>query len=576
MPSRKIWIGFLNLTASLTLIVSCNQTPPLLVKSAIETKILALIKSIKNSRLITKKYGKNNFLGDKNAYYAIHIFKKYGIVINFSGKTSSANAWIGNKNGNVTYFINNVIEKTNDELAKIKTIEELARLFVTNSSSDVLENAKTIEKVLKYAWGILKRETNDETGNKTPPLDIAPVTTPSATSTSESTNQSLQITPRKQIVDSFWKSKTTLVEEDSYWNIPNLNYSHRASKGIGKHFYKDIAKTNGKWNVQFNLTDWIDIYDTRFEEITSDPNHIYKTSEATGPGATEGYWSNNKGFYQIYNDKNAGNQKTGNNNNGLRGLYSGALFEAKYENGKRKKTFDIKSIISYNGKEVVLKLSKKSKVFISNGWEHVVPASKSGEVFGQNRKKPKTNDFRYSLGDFHNIRPSLYYHFNGPRSNYRFGIVPGNNNKYYGVDFEIGKSRFNLTVVEPRISVRGDIARIIFYMHDRYHIKFDLDYYKLLLLWARMDPVTPEEIALDTKIKNVMGFSNGYVTGAKKLPYDKEVQDLITNANNKQFQITSTPKATTRLLWSKKPHILDGAIYVPNPIDTMKVQNPVR
>jgi deoxyribonuclease-1 len=54
---------------------------------------------------------------------------------------------------------------------------------------------------------------------------------------------------------------------------------------------------------------------------------------------------------------------------------------------------------------------------------------------------------------------------NGDRSNFKYGMIPGEDRNYGQCDFEVD---FKNRVAEPRESVRGDLARINFYMTAQY------------------------------------------------------------------------------------------------------------
>jgi len=68
-------------------------------------------------------------------------------------------------------------------------------------------------------------------------------------------------------------------------------------------------------------------------------------------------------------------------------------------------------------------------------------------------------------------------------------------------------SKKNSTGVEPRESVRGEIARSFLYMIDRYQL-LDHGQRALMLKWNRNDPVSDEEIQRNREIYLLQGIYN--------------------------------------------------------------------
>lgn len=152
-------------------------------------------------------------------------------------------------------------------------------------------------------------------------------------------------------------------------------------------------------------------------------------------------------------------------------------------------------------------------------WEHVVPASYYGRQFaewrkgdsscnGRNRKgrecaRKASPAFRQIEGDMYNLQPSVG-ELNRVRGDSSYGDVPGEMREFGRCDFEnfAGKT-------EPRPEIRGDIARIYFYMDARYpqfHIVNE-DNLKMLELWALSDPIDDAERTRLRKIEEVQGNS---------------------------------------------------------------------
>ncbi|MCB5162623.1 endonuclease [Marinomonas sp. E8] len=148
-------------------------------------------------------------------------------------------------------------------------------------------------------------------------------------------------------------------------------------------------------------------------------------------------------------------------------------------------------------------------------WEHVVPAWVMGHQRqcwqDGGRKNCSANDptFRVMEADPHNLVVSVGEP-NADRSNYSFGMIQGEPRAYGSCDFEVD---FKSRVVEPRPEVRGQIARIYFYIHDRYDLNMSKSQQQLLMAWNKTNPVTDWEKKRDARIANAFGHSNPFVTG---------------------------------------------------------------
>ena len=79
---------------------------------------------------------------------------------------------------------------------------------------------------------------------------------------------------------------------------------------------------------------------------------------------------------------------------------------------------------------------------------------------------------------------------NGNRSNYSFAMLEGEPRIYGACDFEVD---FKARKVEPTPEVRGDIARIYWYMRDTYGLKISDKQQRLFEVWSKLDPVSEWE-----------------------------------------------------------------------------------
>ncbi len=160
-------------------------------------------------------------------------------------------------------------------------------------------------------------------------------------------------------------------------------------------------------------------------------------------------------------------------------------------------------------------------------WEHVVPASwfgrerscwtegpglcvkSDGTPFKSRKccaKRGVDPAFMAAYTDPHNLFPAGG-EVNGDRSAHSFGAVEGETREYGACDFEVGGRP---KVSEPADGVRGEIARAMLYMADRYGVKVRMAQAKLLK-WHESDPVAAWERERERRIGATMGLRNSYI-----------------------------------------------------------------
>ena len=165
-------------------------------------------------------------------------------------------------------------------------------------------------------------------------------------------------------------------------------------------------------------------------------------------------------------------------------------------------------------------------------WEHVVPASWFGKPMACCRQGGRENCsrrdpvFQRMEADLHNLTPSIG-EVNGDRGNFPFGSVAADKARYgrcaTRVDLAAGR-------VEPRDAVKGDVARIAFYMAQRYQVRIDQAQLALLVQWAQQDPVDAWERERDRRIGQFMGWRNPFVAQTGKIPLPSVGQVSVTPA----------------------------------------------
>jgi deoxyribonuclease-1 len=168
-------------------------------------------------------------------------------------------------------------------------------------------------------------------------------------------------------------------------------------------------------------------------------------------------------------------------------------------------------------------------------WEHVVPAYKFGITFPywvgpdenphpdciDKKGKPMKNrdcteknsqQFRLMQADLHNLRPAIGA-VNGLRSNYDFGMIPGEERAFGACDMEID-SQYGRA--EPPEAIRGDIGRTYLYMASAYpDVTFlSADEVRMMQAWAEADPVDAWECERERLIAKMQGNRNAVVKTA--------------------------------------------------------------
>lgn len=159
--------------------------------------------------------------------------------------------------------------------------------------------------------------------------------------------------------------------------------------------------------------------------------------------------------------------------------------------------------------------------------EHVVPASLFGRTFsswtegnsacvsgkgvkyrGRKCAGKASDEYRYMESDLYNLHPAVG-EVNGDRSDNEFGEIPGEDRHYGTCDVEIKDG-----IIEPRPSIRGDIARTYFYMMTAYPGRITLSEEKMTMFkeWDISDPVSKEECDRAAKIRKIQGNINSILT----------------------------------------------------------------
>jgi deoxyribonuclease-1 len=157
-------------------------------------------------------------------------------------------------------------------------------------------------------------------------------------------------------------------------------------------------------------------------------------------------------------------------------------------------------------------------------WEHIVPASNFGRARQcwqeGGRKNCVKNDpvFAVMEADMHNLTPTIG-EVNGDRSNYNFSQFSLPQPLYGLCDFKVD---FKTRQAEPRDDVKGQVARVYFYMYDRYGLNMSKSQQQLLMQWDKDYPVTEWEREKDHRVSSIMGHNNPFVTGEQRWQLDHQ------------------------------------------------------
>ena len=134
-------------------------------------------------------------------------------------------------------------------------------------------------------------------------------------------------------------------------------------------------------------------------------------------------------------------------------------------------------------------------------WEHVMPVEYFAKDLpcwkdGGRKACKKDETFRVMESDMNNLVPAIG-EINSDRSNFSFANKLPNKGQYGNCEFEID---FKNKKVFPRKEIRGDIARIYFYMSKTYNIKLSKKDRKMLEKWDVEDPISECEIKKNKRI----------------------------------------------------------------------------
>ncbi|EOQ98038.1 nuclease, EndA/NucM family [Leptospira wolbachii serovar Codice str. CDC] len=156
-------------------------------------------------------------------------------------------------------------------------------------------------------------------------------------------------------------------------------------------------------------------------------------------------------------------------------------------------------------------------------WEHIVPAHSFGKdrecwtkkdcelngklVRGRKCCQAIDPEFNQIEADLHNIVP-VPGEINADRGIFSYGEIEGEERNYGLCDFEVN---FKEQTAEPKQNIRGDIARIYFYMEWKYRITIPEGRRKLYETWNKLDPPDTFEIRKNEIIERIQSVKNPFI-----------------------------------------------------------------
>ena len=124
-------------------------------------------------------------------------------------------------------------------------------------------------------------------------------------------------------------------------------------------------------------------------------------------------------------------------------------------------------------------------------------------------RKNCKNDITFNEmeSDMHNLVPTIG-ELNADRANYRFAADKPKVGQYGKCEFEVD---FKAKRVYVRDEIKGDIARIYFYMSDKYNINLSSQERKMFEAWNKLDPVDEWERIKSKRVYKLQGNKNNYI-----------------------------------------------------------------
>lgn len=188
--------------------------------------------------------------------------------------------------------------------------------------------------------------------------------------------------------------------------------------------------------------------------------------------------------------------------------------------------------------------------------EHVMPAHQFGnfrqcwrepekvcpdkKMTGRQCCEAKDPVFETAHNDLHNLFPAVG-EVNGDRSNYNWGMIESNKKEYGACQIEVDES---IRRAEPPDAVKGNVARVMFYMEDTYGFKLSDQDRKLYTVWSKQDAPDAWEIERNQRIAEKQGKDNRFISEYKTTSNQSKTDVKAVTDNKTSTEFSCATKKT--------------------------------
>lgn len=191
-------------------------------------------------------------------------------------------------------------------------------------------------------------------------------------------------------------------------------------------------------------------------------------------------------------------------------FYCNNPYEIKTVKGKQNALI-IQDEQYYSPRKPITKKGKENQRAKRIEWEHVMPAHNFGKHLacwknGGRKGCRKDKTFKTIESDMHNLVPAIG-EVNSDRSNFSYGANKPQANQYGQCNLEVS---FKAKKAYVKNDIKGDIARIYFYMSDKYNVRLSKQERKMMEAWNKLDPVSTWEREKNRRVEKIQGNLNPY------------------------------------------------------------------
>ncbi|MFW3405562.1 endonuclease [Aliarcobacter butzleri] len=192
-------------------------------------------------------------------------------------------------------------------------------------------------------------------------------------------------------------------------------------------------------------------------------------------------------------------------------FYCNNPYEIKVLDGKEQ-TLIIEDKLFYTPRNPITKKGNENPRTKRIEWEHIMPAHNFAHHLacwkeGGRKACSKDKTFQTMEADMHNLVPAIG-EVNADRSNFRYGADKPKVGQYGKCQMEVD---FKAKRAYVRDDIKGDIARIYFYMSDKYNINLSKQERQMLEVWNKQDPVSSWEKIKNQRVEKLQGNGNKFI-----------------------------------------------------------------